>query len=117
MITPYQLDIINFIGVLEYAEAPNAFSNVYNVPWSHYGDHYARKFNFYMLLCACACKSINFLFSMQHVAVGTSKGILAVYEVTDLEGEGAKCGAMVEFSAHPPQPGSQDQRFGQLGEQ
>ena len=53
----------------------------------------------------------------QFLAVGTSKGMLLVYEVIKLRSGDIKCSVLAEVSAHLPQPGEQDQRFGQLTKQ
>ena len=48
---------------------------------------------------------------MQLLAVGTSKGVLGVYNMS--MGEDYICPVAV-FTAHPPRDGQQDMRFGQL---
>ena len=47
------------------------------------------------------------------LAVGTSKGVLSVYDTTSKESDNFK--TVTSFIAHPPQPGPQNPRFGQLG--
>ena len=55
---------------------------------------------------------------LQRLAIGTSKGMLIVYELLESEREeDLKYNTVIEMNAHPPQPGPQDQRFGQLGKQ
>ena len=51
----------------------------------------------------------------QRLAVGTSKGLLLVY---DIERGVADLNLVTVVTAHPPEKGeSQDMRFGQLGKQ
>ena len=51
--------------------------------------------------------------TIQLLAVGTSKGVLSVYDTTSKEEDNLKL--ITSFVAHPPQPGPQNPRFGQLG--
>ena len=51
---------------------------------------------------------------MQLFAVGSSQGKVGVFTVE--QGRDVVCPVSV-FEAHHPQPGKQDQRFGQLGHQ
>ena len=51
---------------------------------------------------------------MQLFAVGSAQGKVGVFTVE--QGRDVVCPVSV-FEAHHPQPGKQDQRFGQLGHQ
>lgn len=64
------------------------------------------------------CCTHDDLSPLQRLAVGTSKGMLVVYQLLESEREeDLQYNTVIEMSAHPPQPGPQDQRFGQLGKQ
>ena len=57
------------------------------------------------------------VYDIQLLAVGTSKGMLCVYQLIKLGKEDLSYRVVVVMKAHLPQLGPQDQRFGQLGKQ